>query len=214
MVRCCLLATSLRFDQGYTDICVVASAPPRKLDPVRSLANVAIFTLVRRLLVRGHPGSCFFWTASQTQRGCCRHPRCIFGTKSPPDAEHHRAGRAGYGLALGHLSEFTDGVRGRWSAENALWPRCGGGCCPGTPPSFYQHEPDTVGRGRKIGAGLPSCTVHLVEALRRLAARPPRPVTSGSAIQPSTQTPRLRPRTKDLRKKGLPVRLLHGLCAD
>src|SRR5262245_42784358 len=36
------------------------------------------FTLVRRLLVRGHPGSFSLWTCSQSQRGCCRHPLCIF----------------------------------------------------------------------------------------------------------------------------------------
>jgi len=79
MVRCCLLATSLRFDQGYTDICVVASAPPRKLDPVRSLANVAIFTLVRRLWCGVTPGLVSFGLPPKRSGGVAVTPAAFSG---------------------------------------------------------------------------------------------------------------------------------------
>jgi hypothetical protein len=149
MFGCCRLATSFRGVQSYSDIRVKAFSPPRnstrcgpwqslQFQPRSSVAGAGVTRVI------------FRWTAPKRRGGCCCHSRCICGMTSRLDAEHHHAGRVGHCLALGHLSGFTDGVQGRWSAENALLPRCGGGCCPGTPPSSYKHNPDTMGRGNRL----------------------------------------------------------------
>jgi hypothetical protein len=149
MFGCCRLATSFRGVQSYSDI---AWRPSRRhaIRPGAVLGNRLQFQPRSQIAGAGVTRVIFRWTAPKRRGGCCRHPCCLCGMKSRLDAERHHAGRVGHCLALGHLSGFTDGVQGRWSAENALIARCGGGCCPGTPPSFYKHNPDTMGRGNRL----------------------------------------------------------------
>jgi len=45
------------------------------------LVNIAISPSFAGCWCGASPGLFLFWTASQSQRGCCRHPLCMFGIK-------------------------------------------------------------------------------------------------------------------------------------
>jgi len=151
MVGCCLLATSFCGVQSYSDIRVLALPLARNFDPMRSLATLQVYP--RSQVAGAGPRRVFLLDCLPSAEGGVAVTYCICEMKLRD---------TGHCLALGHLSEFTDGVQGRWSAENALLPRCGGGCCPGTPPSFYITSTTKILRNRKIGVGLPTCTAQLV----------------------------------------------------
>jgi len=73
MVGCCLLATSFRGVQSYTDIRVLALPLARNFDPMRSLATLQVYPR-SQVAGAGSRRVFFCWTASQAQKGALPLP--------------------------------------------------------------------------------------------------------------------------------------------